>query len=57
MPEDAERRERLHRLSLRLRTAFLAGAEEESVRRLGRPLNATELARIVRRYPGDWDER
>jgi len=32
---------------------FLAGAERESRRRLGRPLTAEELVRVLRRYPGD----
>jgi hypothetical protein len=41
------------RLNERLRAAFLAGAEEESQRRLGRGLTRDELDRVLRRYPGD----
>ena len=40
-------------MNLRLRAEFIAGAEEESRRRLGRGLTAAELARVLRRYPGD----
>ncbi len=40
-------------LNRRLRTEFLAGAEEDSRRRLGRGLTAEELERVLRRYPGD----
>jgi hypothetical protein len=36
-----------------LRTAFIAGAEEQSRRKLGRGLTANELARVLRHYPGD----
>lgn len=36
-----------------LRAAFLAGAEEDSRRRLGRGLTREELERVLRRYPGD----
>jgi len=35
------------------RADFLAGAEEESRRRLGRGLTSEELGRVLRRYPGD----
>jgi hypothetical protein len=35
------------------RAEFLAGAEEDSRRRLGRGLTAEELRRVLRRYPGD----
>ena len=41
------------RLNRRLRAAFLAGAEEDSRRRLGRGLTREELERVLRRYPGD----
>jgi hypothetical protein len=41
------------RLNQRLRRAFIAGAEEDSRRRLGRGLTAEELERVLRRYPGD----
>ena len=37
----------------RLRAAFIAGAEEDSRRRLGRGLTPEELERVLRRYPGD----
>jgi hypothetical protein len=45
------------RLNQRLRQAFLAGAEEDSWRRLGRGLTTEELERVLRRYPGDLPER
>jgi hypothetical protein len=32
---------------------FIAGAEEESRRTLGRGLAREELYRVLRRYPGD----
>ena len=32
---------------------FIAGAEEEHRRLTGRPMTAEELARTLRRYPGD----
>lgn len=41
------------RLRERLRAEWIAGAEEEWRRRRGRPMTATELERILRRYPGD----
>jgi hypothetical protein len=41
------------RLNHRLRAAFIAGAEEDSRRRLGRGLTREELERVLRRYPGD----
>ena len=37
----------------RLPAEFIAGAEEEWQKRTGRPMTAEELARILRRYPGD----
>ena len=40
-------------LNRRLRREFIAGAEEDSRRRLGRGLTAAELERVLRRYPGD----
>jgi hypothetical protein len=46
---DARRAE----LNERLRPAFIAGAEEDSRRRLGRGLSRDELERVLRRYPGD----
>jgi hypothetical protein len=51
---DQERRARLNQ---RLRQALIECAEEDSRRRLGRGLTAGELARVLRRYPGDLPER
>jgi len=48
--EAQERRRRLNEL---LRAGFIAGAEEESRRTLGRGLTRDELDRVLRRYPGD----
>ena len=48
---------RLSPLNRRLRLEFLAGAEEDSWRRLGRGLTAEELERALRRYPGDFGAR
>lgn len=39
------------RLNERLRAAFIAGAEEDSRRRVGRGLTSEELERVLRRYP------
>jgi len=47
---DMERRERLNQ---RLRRAFIAGAEADSRRRLGRGLTTEELERVLWHYPGD----
>jgi hypothetical protein len=44
------------RLNERLRAAFLAGAEEDSQRRLGRGLTVEELERVFWHYPGDIGE-
>ena len=44
---------RLSPLNRRLRMEFLAGAEADSRRRLGRGLTLEELERVLRRYPGD----
>jgi hypothetical protein len=44
---------RRRRLNERLRASFIAGAEEESRRRLGRGLTREELDRVLQRYPGD----
>jgi hypothetical protein len=49
-PAPADRGQRLRE---RLRVVFIAGAEEDSRRRLGRGLTAEELERVLRRYPGD----
>ena len=51
--ESARRRE----LERKLRRAFIAAADEESHRRLGRGLTEEELRRVLRRYPGDATER
>ena len=51
---DQDRRARLNR---RLRQAFVAGAEQDSRRRLGRGLTAEEMERVLRHYPGDVAER
>ena len=40
-------------LNERLRAEFIAGAEDEWRKRTGRPMTAEELARTLRRYPGD----
>jgi hypothetical protein len=40
------------RLNEHLRQAFVAGAEEDSRRRLGRGLTSEELERVLRHYPG-----
>jgi hypothetical protein len=45
--------EKRKRLNERLRVAFIAGAEEDSRRRLGRGLTRNELERVLRRYAGD----
>ncbi len=48
-----------HRRTLNrgLRAAFLAGAEEHSIREQGRGLTEAELRAVLRRYPGDLPER
>lgn len=55
--DEEEKRVRLEELSRRLRLEFLRGAEEDSARRLGRPMGLIELARVLKRYPGDWLDR
>jgi hypothetical protein len=40
-------------LNERLRAEFVAGAEEDSRRRVGSGLTREELERVLRRYPGD----
>jgi hypothetical protein len=52
--DDQDRGTRLNR---RLRQAFIAGAEADAPRRLGRGLSAEKLERVLRRYPGDLGER
>jgi hypothetical protein len=41
------------RLNERLRAEYIAGAEEEGRKRIGRPMTALEVERVLRRYPGD----
>lgn len=43
-------------MNVRLRAEFIAGAGEDSDRRLGRGLTKEELERVLRRYPGDVPE-
>lgn len=45
--------ERRRQLNERRLAAFIARAEEESRRTLGRGLTRDELERVLRRYPGD----
>ena len=47
--------ERRARLNMRLRQAFIEGAEEDS--RLGRGLTVEEMARVSWQYPGEVPER
>lgn len=53
MTAGSETRARRQRLNERQRAAFIAGAEEDSRRRLGRGLTREELEGVLRRYPGD----
>ena len=48
--------DRRARLNVRLRQAFLEGAEEHSRHWLGRGLTAEELERVLWHYPGDVGE-
>jgi hypothetical protein len=48
-----DRDERRRSLNERLRAAFIAGAEADSRRWLGRGLTREELERVQRHYPGD----
>jgi hypothetical protein len=50
-PEHQSDRRRLFRIAGRL--AFIAGAEEDTRRRLDRALTTDELRWVLRRYPGD----
>jgi hypothetical protein len=45
--------DRRARLNQGARQAFIAGAEHDSRRRLGRGLTAEELERVLWHYPGD----
>jgi hypothetical protein len=49
-----ERQAKLDDIEQRCRLAFLAGAEEESLRSLARHLTKEEQERVVRRYRGGW---
>ena len=49
--------DRFRELNRRLRIAFIAGAEEQSQREVGRGLTEQELERVLRRYPGDLPKR
>ena len=40
-------------MNRRLRAEFIAGAEEEWRKRVGRPMTSEELECELRRYPGD----
>jgi hypothetical protein len=55
--QPTERTDRFRELNRRLRVAFIAGAEERSLRELGRGLSEEELERVLRRYPGDLSKR
>ena len=48
-PEQVRRR----RLNEKLRREWLAAAEQEWRERMGRPMIADELERVLRGYPGD----
>ena len=45
--------DRPQRLWERLRAEFVAGAEEASLDRVGRPLTREEMERALGRFPGD----
>jgi hypothetical protein len=51
-PVKAERNRR-QRFKERARMEYIAGAEEDCRRRMGRPMTAEELERALRRYPGE----
>lgn len=55
--ESINRAARRSELNRRLRQAFLEGAEERSMRVLGRGLTDDELRRVLRWYPGDIGQR
>jgi hypothetical protein len=44
---------RRQRFKERARAEYLAGAEEEWLRRTGRRMTAEELQLVLRRYPGE----
>jgi len=45
--------ERRADFNCRLRAAFIEGAEQDSLQRLGRGMTAQELERLLARYPRD----
>ena len=51
-PGKAERNRR-QRFKERARAEYMAGAEREWRKRLGRPMTAEELELVLQRYPGD----
>ena len=46
-------RNRRQRFKERARAEYIAGAKDDWRRRMGRPMTAEELERVLRRYPGD----
>jgi hypothetical protein len=50
-------KDRRRALNVKLRAAFVAGAEEHSRETVGRSLTSEELTRVLRRYPGDVGQR
>ena len=56
MPDPAALRNRSIPIEVRCRMAYLAGAEEDALEKLGRGLTAEELRASIARYPGDPDE-
>jgi hypothetical protein len=44
---------RRQRFKERARMEYIAGAKDDWRRRMGRPMTAEELERVLRRYPGD----
>jgi hypothetical protein len=49
--DEDDRAAKRRRLNERLRAEFIAGAAEDSRRRLGRGLTREELEPVLRRYP------
>jgi hypothetical protein len=52
-PEGGKPQPDLEWLRVHLRKQYIRDAEEQSLRKVGRPLTAQELRRILARYPGD----
>ena len=44
---------RRQRFKERARADYVSGADERWRKRTGRPMNAAEIERVLRRYPGD----